>query len=375
MQQTSTIRFSFIATLICCITLGTFYIYKNQSPSSILLKTEYGEFTVTEPVLIDLLNDPYVQRLKNVRQYGAPYYYMIKKDEYNRFDHSVGVFVLLRKFGAPLKEQIAGLLHDVSQTVFSHVGDWVFKTAGKTYQAGDAYQDTIHEAFINKTTIAAVLKKHGFTVSEILHKNKEFTLAEQDLPDVCADRLEYNLKGGLLEGLLTNNDVTTILQNVTIQNGKWVFTNCESAKKFARISLFQTQYVWSSPESHMVSQWAANILLQAVKINLLTFDDIHFSTDDVVWEKLLKSDDPIIQEHFKKGFHYKDYMVCVETNDYDVISPVKFRGINPLVKTDQGITRLTEADQEFAQEFKTVHERVKGGWKIKFLSPEKEATA
>jgi len=52
-----------------------------------------------------------------------------------RFDHSVGVMLLIRKLGAGsspasalLKEQVAALLHDVSHTAFSHVIDYVSVT-------------------------------------------------------------------------------------------------------------------------------------------------------------------------------------------------------------------------------------------------------
>lgn len=54
------------------------------------------------------------------------------------YDHSMGVFVILRARGAPLEEQIAGLLHDVSHTAFSHVGDWVY---GKENQDKDYQND------------------------------------------------------------------------------------------------------------------------------------------------------------------------------------------------------------------------------------------
>lgn len=65
-----------------------------------------------------------MQRLKGISQFRIPdkYYF---KDNYSRFEHSIGVMVLLGKLGASQEEQIAGLLHDVSHKAFSHVYDWV----------------------------------------------------------------------------------------------------------------------------------------------------------------------------------------------------------------------------------------------------------
>src|SRR5579872_6615413 len=103
------------------------------------IDTFYGSIEVEEPVLLELIHSPSFQRLKSIHQYGVAYY-TTHREEYNRFDHSLGVFAILRAKGAPLDEQIAGLLHDISHTAFSHVGDWVF---GKEYQEDD-YQSIIY---------------------------------------------------------------------------------------------------------------------------------------------------------------------------------------------------------------------------------------
>src|SRR5690554_5599914 len=89
------------------------------------IETFYGLIDVEEPLLLELIEHPAFQRLKGVHQYGVSYY-TTHKEEYTRYDHSLGVFALLRAKGSPLKEQVAGLLHDVSHTAFSHVGDWIF---------------------------------------------------------------------------------------------------------------------------------------------------------------------------------------------------------------------------------------------------------
>lgn len=80
----------------------------------------YGKMRIQKPVLIELLSAPSVIRLKNISQFGIPdQYYHLKN--YSRFEHSVGVMILLRKLGASVEEQAAGLLHDVSVSAFSHI--------------------------------------------------------------------------------------------------------------------------------------------------------------------------------------------------------------------------------------------------------------
>ena len=153
-------RHYFYRFLLLCHLLGNLSLAET-------IETFYGPLTVEEPVLLELLKCPALQRLKNVHQYGVAYY-TTHKEEYTRHDHSVGVFAILRKNGASLDEQISGLLHDVSHTVFSHVGDWIF---GKEYQEED-YQSTIYKMYIADSGIEEILIKFGFTIDKIQPKKK-----------------------------------------------------------------------------------------------------------------------------------------------------------------------------------------------------------
>lgn len=88
----------------------------------------YGKIEVNEPVLVEIINSYELQRLKEISMAG---YYPgcpeFNNPEYNRYNHSVGVLLLLRRYGASLAEQIAGLIHDVSHSAFSHTIDYIKK--------------------------------------------------------------------------------------------------------------------------------------------------------------------------------------------------------------------------------------------------------
>lgn len=75
----------------------------------------YGNFIV-EPVLEALINSKAVQRLKNVHMAGPAYLTNSLWNE-TRYEHSIGVMLLVRKLGGSIEEQAAALLHDVSHTV------------------------------------------------------------------------------------------------------------------------------------------------------------------------------------------------------------------------------------------------------------------
>ncbi|MBC6133594.1 HD domain-containing protein [Listeria booriae] len=85
----------------------------------------YGEFEI-DGVLERLFKSDAMQRLAGVHQAGAAY--LVQKNwTVNRLEHSVGVMLLVKKFGAKLDEQIAALLHDISHTSFSHVVDYLMQ--------------------------------------------------------------------------------------------------------------------------------------------------------------------------------------------------------------------------------------------------------
>ena len=106
-------------TFVCVPTKGPTICEK------VLIKSIYGDVEITEPVFIALLQSPVLERLKKVTQ-GGPTDIAFPDTAFTRYDHSVGVAVLLRLFNAPLQEQLAGLVHDVSHTAFSHLGDLIY---------------------------------------------------------------------------------------------------------------------------------------------------------------------------------------------------------------------------------------------------------
>ena len=338
--------------------ISTLHIYAEEKKEEITLETIYGSFIITEPLIIDLIESEPVQRLKFVEQYGA-LHYIVPVEKYSRYDHSIGVFALLRRFELPEQEQIAGLLHDVSHTVFSHVAEFVFDQA--------SYQDDIQEWYLDKSGLSDILENHCCKPKTVLLSSHIFTALDQDLPNCCADRIDYNIQGGIRRSLITHTQACQIVSDLHFEEGEWFFDHPEIAKKFASLSLNMTEHLWGSCWSLVINTWVADALKRAVKIDLIDLDDIHFSTDDVIWHKLLSSTDPEIKASIEKLRNLDEYYM--QTNDPypDLVLRGKFRGIDPWVKTQEGLVRLTEIDPEFAAYFKLVKDKMAAGWKIKFF--------
>lgn len=328
---------------------------------AIEVTTIYGTFTVNEPVLEELIASQAFKRLGAIHQYGVNHYIHKTVGDYNRYDHSLGVFVLLRQHGAPLKEQIAGLLHDVSHTVFSHVGDHVagHLKGAIVDQNDEAYQDDMHSWYLAQTDIASILAKYGYTIDEINHKLGDFPMLERSLPDICADRLEYQLYGAYAEGWMSADQLRAMAASVHYDEDRWYFDDLNHARTFGFNSIKLCTSLFGSAWNMIAYENAATALLRAVDLRLITMRDILFGTDDVTWDLLRRQNDAIINLAISRLLSAHSCYEQASESQYDVVCRAKFRGIDPWVLSDGGFKRLTELDAEFAQLYQETRQRYK----------------
>lgn len=331
--------------------------------------TFYGTFEVEEEVLLELIDSAPFQRLKSIHQYGVAYY-TTHREEYNRYDHSLGVFAILRAKGSSLEEQIAGLLHDVSHTAFSHVGDWLY---GKENQEED-YQNSIHLLYIEQSELGDILKKHHFAAEKILPKEEFFPALECPLPNLSADRLDYNLQGAYYQGFLTREEAVSIFEDLQYRENRWVSRMPELMKKLTRFSLFMTQNCWGSPANYVASRWLADAILRAVDLGCISHEDIQFGTDQVIWDMLCSSEDPVIRHKMDNLLQSEEHFSLVAPSEADFIVKSRFRGIDPWILSEGSVVRLTALDPLLKEEYSQAKEKVEKGWPLKIFN-EAEAAA
>ncbi len=328
----------------------------------ITLSTLYGTFEIVEPIIIELIESAPFQRLKQIYQLGI-WRYAVKDDAFTRYDHSIGVFTLVRKHGGSLKEQIAALLHDVSHTVFSHVGAYFFVDNAETM---DAFQDNLHEWYLQTTGLGDILERHGYTISDVIPKHAAFKRLEQELPNLCADRIDYNIRGALWDGLITATEAQSIIESLEFGNGTWYLTNLPAARMLAEASCAMTRTIWGSAENFLTGEWLACALKQAASRGIITSDDIYFSTDTAVWNILKTSAEPIISENIYKIEHCYDFFVHDAIN-FTAEYFGKHRGVDPLVQTEEGLQHITAIDPAAAEIYAETRATMRNGWKVRVL--------
>ncbi len=296
----------------------------------------YGRQEIEENILIELINSLEMQRLKNISQFGMPDEYYHKKG-FSRYEHSIGVFLLLRKLGASLKEQIVGLLHDASHTAFSHVIDWVVGDPSK-----EDYQDNRHLEFIRNSSVASILKRNGFVIEEIADLHS-FHLLDYSAPDLCADRIDYTLREIALEGSF--EDINRILGGIIVFNGRIIFNNVDSAFIFSNYYAKFNREHWANNEAKTRYHILAEVLRTALSKNILSVKDIEEKEDYEIL-RLLEDcgNEQIIEELklLKRGFK-----INKNSGEGSFFLKKKFRYVDPLVFHNEQVLRLSTINNDY----------------------------
>jgi HD superfamily phosphohydrolase len=301
----------------------------------------YGDIIVDEPVIIELINSPIMQRLKGINQGGAPVFLDPKRDV-NRFEHSVGVWYLLKRYGAKLEEQIAGLLHDTPHTAFSHVIDFVYPNADHTF----------HEKFTEKviltSSVPEILRKYGIEVNQILNK-ENFALLDAELPDLSADRIDYFLRDTRVHQLFPDRMVGEFMEGIFVRGQKFYFKDKSLASLYAILFLNAGRLLWLDPDSHGSFFLLAEALRRAIEMGEITEEDF-FKTDKEVFEILTRVDDPIVKKYVSRlvpGTRFK----YTEESKAEFVGPNKPRVVDPWVETGAELYRLSELEPRFREMF------------------------
>lgn len=299
----------------------------------------YGTVSITEPVLLELIDSAPVQRLKRINQAGASQY-VIEGLNVTRYEHSVGVMILLRKLGASIEEQTAGLLHDVPHTAFSHVIDHVFTENNHDHE----FHERFHEQIIMQSEVPAILEKHGFSVERLLDE-KNFLLLERSSPDLCADRIDYALRDCLAIGG-SQETINEIAAALTVKDNEIIMSNKETAQLFAEEFLRMDTELWADPRGVTIFEILADALRRALDKNILTEDDL-FLDDATVFAKLQDAQD----KHITERLAMLNPNLEIEENpeDFDFYGKTKPRYIDPKFVQGEKVLRVSDVDNQFLE--------------------------
>lgn len=315
----------------------------------------YGTEQIDNPALLELLQSESLLRMNGISQGGL----LDELDHPNhivRSDHCVGVLLLLKRLGASLEEQVAGLSHDLSHTAFSHTADYAFGDV-----AVSDFQDKNHEAYLRKTEIPGILARHG--ISERVFDPERYALLEQPAPALCADRIDYTLRSCTVRG----QDPSTrdeCLPALAVHDGRIVFTSRIAAEVFWRTYVHHQEYVWAEPRNVAEQMLLAQAIRAASLDGTLTMDDM-YQDDAHVAVRLRASRNPAVQRPLRlleRGFALT---AVADEAHANLVLRSKFRYIDPAFLDKGEVCTLSETMPEYGGWFEQTRARYAKGLPVK----------
>ena len=317
----------------------------------------YGTAAIAEPVLLDLLASAALERLKGVLQHGVTALLQITKP-ITRYEHSVGVMLLVRRCGGGLREQIAALLHDVSHTAFSHVIDHVFHDQGT-----QSYHERQKEWWLARTDAPTVLSRHGLDWRDFID-DEQFALLEQPLPRLCADRLDYFLRDGSGMGLLSTQEVRSVLAHLAVVEGRMAIDEPATARFLGERFMAADDRSWSNPRELVLYELAARAIRAALEHGILSENDL-WGTDAVLWDRLRNTGDREVA-HWVQLTEARPDFVDDQVAPTICIRP-KVRAIDPDVVTAGGLRPLSQLDAVFRRQREDYVQRKAQGLSVRLI--------
>lgn len=340
-----------------------------MSLNPIAEKSEYDikkYHNILEPQPPEFLNKyyelPMLQRLKNVGLLCGTDWTPLYKNRfyYSRFDHSVGVALIIWHFTHDIAQTISGLLHDVSTPVFSHVSD---------FRKGDALTQTetegTNESIIRSDrNLDALLAVDGLRVEQVEDYHK-YPIADNEIPQLSSDRLEYMFPSGMaLDGSWDLTSVRRAYEDLEVLRNEaglpeLGFKTLEIAEDYTR-RFCMIGHILQLNENKLTLHLLGKIMNLAVEEGILSEADFMTKAEaeiiGILDKELSQNPKAFSKERSKLARLYKTFRTMtkiehtqtpLDENEYFCINlKVKQRYINPLVKINNSCTRIREVSSQ-----------------------------
>jgi len=295
----------------------------------------YGRFEIGHRVLEGVIGTDAVQRLRKINQYGA-WQFILPRLRTSRFDHSIGACYLLGRLGASLEEQLAGLVHEISHTAFSHSTDSIYGQDGTRRQS-------LFEKAMMRSGIPMVLRKYGIRPQSLL-ETQRFQLLDKPFPDLCADRLDCFFRDSVLLGICSPAQVHMFMNYLTKEDNEIMLVDTMAAKKMALAYMECSKKLWASPTHAASCKIMADAIRHAMMANIVSQDDL-FLADQDLYRKMKVSGNPNVVP--KLDMISPTFFAVHNPQKYDFFVKPNAGCIDPKVLHAGNISRLSEIDPEY----------------------------
>jgi HD superfamily phosphohydrolase len=263
--------------------------------------------------------------------------------------------------GGSREEQVAGLLHDVSHTAFSHVIDHVVANSREDY-----HELRVQE-WIARTEIPTVLAYYRMDVAPLLDAAL-WPLVDRPAPDLCLDRIDYTLRDLLHCGRVTEPEVSEFVGSLTVQEERIVVDSLAQALWFVQRYHEEVTDLFMDP----VESYANASMGQAIRVGLeqgvITDEDL-FLEDEQLLGRLRSARLASVTEALAR---LRPSLLVSKSGPAEGALHVrhKYRVVDPLVRVQPGVfVRCSELDPGVRELHNQVREQALGGSWLAYAGP------
>lgn len=182
----------------------------------------YGFISITNPLIYDLIQHPYFQRLRRISQMGMSYL-VYPGAHHTRFHHALGCMHIMQKTvqvlrfkGVEISEEeenalyIAILLHDIGHGPFSHAMEHSIVENVNHEAISLLFMDKLNREFDGKLTLAIKIFKGEYHRKFMLH----LISSQLDM-----DRMDYLKRDSFYSGVAEGNiNSERLIQMLDVEN-------------------------------------------------------------------------------------------------------------------------------------------------------------
>ena len=297
------------------------------------LKELWSVYHAAIPHCLQLISEaPEIQRLQHIGMNCGCEYTSFPRFRnlrpYSRFQHSMGVGLIVWHFTESPTQAVSALLHDIATPVFAHVVDFLHGDHEKQESTEAATESLIAASSAIQTALSAL-----DLPCEAVVDYHRYPIADNDSPLLSADRLEYTLGNLYNYGICSLPEIRSFYQDLTVtmneeNTPELAFQTPEIAAAFTQSAL-QTARIYIADEDRFAMQMLADLLKQALERGVLVPCDLH-TTESTVIQKLLT--DNVCAPLWQRFRSYSRVTRSAEVPDSGqwVRVPAKLRYIDPL---------------------------------------------
>ena len=296
--------------------------------------------------LLDYIETPEMQRLGKISlSCGTDYTDVFDiKYWYSNLEHSVGVALIIWNFTHDKKQTLSGLFHDIATPAFKHVIDFL----NNDHEKQESTEDKTTEIIKNSKHIMNLLKRDNIKLEEI-NDYKLYPIADNDTPQLSADRFEYTFSSGLTFYRVWDlNTIEECYKDVVVlKNEHGIdelgFKNKDICEKYISIaSGLWPQWITNADKT--VMQFLADIIKIMIELEYITKEDLYNLSEEEIIETIINCEDNYISESFQKfqnATNVYDSKIFGE-NKYCVSINAKKRYVIPLVQFKESSRRINQ---------------------------------